>query len=107
MGRRGASLDTWMEERGLGGVIALRLLPVVPFNALNYGFGLSSVGRREHAVGTLIGIVPGTVAFVALGNSVARPGSLGFLLSLGAVLLMFAVAAIRTRRAAPAPATVG
>jgi len=105
MGRRAGALDAWVEDRGIGGVIGLRLVPVVPFNALNYGFGLSSVGRRDHTLGTAIGIVPGTVAFVALGDSITRPGSLGFLLSVGAVLALVAISIVRTRRrpAAPAP----
>lgn len=95
---RAASADAWIGERGLGGVIGLRLLPVVPFNALNYAFGLSAVGRRDHLLGTAIGIVPGTVAFVALGDSITRPGSPGFLLSIGAVLLLFVASVVHGRR---------
>lgn len=98
---RAAAADAWVGERGLGGVIGLRLLPVVPFNALNYAFGLSAVRRRDHALGTAIGIVPGTVAFVALGASIARPGSPAFLLSIGAVLLLFAASALHNRRRTP------
>ncbi len=97
-GPRVLSADAWVQDKGLGGVIALRLLPVVPFNALNYAFGLSSVRRRDHAVGTAIGIVPGTVAFVALGSSISRPGSTGFLVSVGAVMALFAASAVRSRR---------
>ena len=95
---RAAAADAWIGERGLGGVIGLRLLPVVPFNALNYAFGLSAVGRRDHLLGTAIGIVPGTVAFVALGDSITKPGSPGFLLSVGGVLLLFAASALHSRR---------
>lgn len=79
-------------------MIALRLLPVVPFNALNYALGLSSVSRAHHAVGTLVGIVPGSVAFVALGDSIAEPGSAGFLLSLGGVVALVAASALAGRR---------
>lgn len=98
---RAAAADAWIGERGLGGVIGLRLLPVVPFNALNYAFGLSAVRRGDHLLGTAIGIVPGTVAFVALGDSITRPGSPGFLLSIGGVLLLFAASAVHNRRRPP------
>ncbi len=102
---RAAAADAWIGERGLGGVIGLRLLPVVPFNALNYAFGLSSVSRRNHLLGTAVGIVPGTVAFVALGDSITRPGSPGFLISIAAVLLLFSASALHgRRRKQPAPA---
>lgn len=97
IGRRAATADRWIGHRGLRGVLTLRLVPLVPFNALNYGFGLSSVRRRDHLVGTAVGIVPGTVSFVALGDSITDPGSTGFLLSLGAVLLLVAVSVLVPR----------
>lgn len=98
LGRRGGAADAWIGARGIGGVVTLRLAPVVPFNALNYAFGLSAVGRRDHAIGTALGIVPGTVAFVALGDSITAPGSTGFVISLGAVIALIAVSTIRGRR---------
>lgn len=98
LGPRALAADAWVGERGLRGVLALRLVPVVPFNALNYAFGLSSVGRRDHLIGTAVGIVPGTVAFVALGDAITEPGSTGFFLSLGAVLLLVLVSVVAGRR---------
>ena len=100
VGERVLRADAWVQRRGLSGVIGLRLLPVVPFNALNYAFGLSSVRRRDHVVGTAIGIVPGSVAFVALGDSIADPGSVGFMASLGAVAVLVAASVVRSRRIA-------
>jgi uncharacterized membrane protein YdjX (TVP38/TMEM64 family) len=46
----------------------------------------------------VVGIVPGTIAFVALGDSIADPGSLGLLLSLGAVVVLVGVSVVRGRR---------
>ncbi|MGE3811181.1 MAG: TVP38/TMEM64 family protein [Candidatus Nanopelagicales bacterium] len=106
-GDRVLQADAWLGGRGISGVVALRLLPVLPFNALNYAFGLSSVGRRDHVLGTVVGIIPGSVAFVALGNSIADPGSTGFLLSLSAVAALAAASAARTRRRAAGTATEG
>ncbi|MEJ7798531.1 MAG: TVP38/TMEM64 family protein [Solirubrobacteraceae bacterium] len=100
VGERVLRADSWVQRRGVSGVIGLRLLPVVPFNALNYAFGLSSVRRRDHAVGTVIGIVPGTVALVALGDSITRPGSIGFVASVGAVAALVAASVVRSRRIA-------
>ncbi len=98
LGERVAAADGWIGARGMRGVIALRLVPVLPFNALNYAFGLSSVRRRDHFLGTAIGIVPGTTAFVALGDSITEPGSTGFLLSLAAVVALIAVSTFAGRR---------
>lgn len=98
VGERVLRADAWVGRRGLSGVIGLRLLPVVPFSALNYAFGLSSVRRRDHVIGTAIGVVPGSVAFVALGDSITNPGSTAFLTSLGAVAILIAVPGVRSRR---------
>jgi len=58
------------------------------------------VRRRDHAIGTAVGIVPGSVAFVALGDSIADPGSVGFMASLGAVAVLVAASVVRSRRSA-------
>ncbi|MFX6949647.1 VTT domain-containing protein, partial [Acinetobacter baumannii] len=41
--------------------------PVIPFTLINYGAGLTSVRRRDYAIGTAVGIIPGSAAYVALG----------------------------------------
>ncbi len=85
-------------------MITLRLVHV-PFNVLNYAFGLSTVQRRNHVLGTAIGIVPGTVAFVGLASSIADPTSAGFLGSLAAVILLVIVSTRHARSASPPPAS--
>ena len=44
-----------------------RLVPVLPFTAINYSAGLTSLGWWPYFLGTLIGIVPGTASYLALG----------------------------------------
>lgn len=66
-GARVARLDELVRRRGLAAVIGVRLIPVIPFTAINYGAGLTAVRRRDYALGTALGIIPGTVAYVALG----------------------------------------
>lgn len=103
IGRRIPAADRWLDHQGLVGVLALRLIPVVPFNALNYALGLSAVRRRPYVVGTAIGIVPGSVAFVALGDGITDPGSPGFVAAAIAVAVLSAVGWTQARRG-PAPA---
>lgn len=89
-GARFARLDDWVARRGFRAVLYVRLIPIFPFNAVNYAFGMTSVTPRAYVVATAIGIVPGTVAFVALGSSLRDPGSTGFLVALGAVAALTA-----------------
>lgn len=98
LGSRGHRVDAMLEHRGLLAVLVLRLVPVVPFTALNYAAGLSSVGVRDFVLGTAVGIVPGTVAYVVLGAYVGTPGSWPFLVALAALLLLSAGGLIVARR---------
>ena len=66
-GARVADLDTALAHRGLLVVLGARLIPIVPFTLINYGAGLTAVRPRDYALGTAIGIIPGSVAYVALG----------------------------------------
>ncbi len=66
-GARVARLDAAIGRRGLTAVLGARLVPVIPFTLINYGAGLTSVRRRDYAIGTAVGILPGSAAYVALG----------------------------------------
>jgi len=63
-----AAIDRAVGEQGLKIVLLTRLSPVFPFNLLNYAFGLTKVGLRDYAIGTVVGIVPGTITYVYLGS---------------------------------------
>jgi uncharacterized membrane protein YdjX (TVP38/TMEM64 family) len=64
---------TWVRRRldrsGLLAVASLRLIPVLPFSVVNYAAGLSGVRTLPYLLGTLAGILPGTVAVVVLGDA--------------------------------------
>jgi len=49
-------------------VALLRLSPVVPFNVLNYAFGVTRVSLRDYALASWIGMMPGTLVYVYLGS---------------------------------------
>jgi uncharacterized membrane protein YdjX (TVP38/TMEM64 family) len=70
-------VDRLLRDHGTGTVIALRLAPVIPYTAINYGAGVSKVGRRDYVVGSAVGMVPGSVAYAALGAYGSDPWKLG------------------------------
>jgi uncharacterized membrane protein YdjX (TVP38/TMEM64 family) len=63
--------DKKMEENGLGVVLFLRFVPLFPFNGLNFALGLTKVKFKDYFLGTVIGILPGSFAYVYLGDSLA------------------------------------
>lgn len=67
--RAWAWVRTRLDRNGLLAVASLRLIPVVPFAVLNYAAGLSGVRLGPYLLGTVLGILPGTVAVVVLGDA--------------------------------------
>lgn len=66
-----AEYDEKIEENGFGAVLFFRFVPLVPFNGLNFALGLTKVKFQDYLLGTILGIIPGTFAYVYLGDSVA------------------------------------
>ncbi len=93
-------VDDLIGQRGLLAVVLVRLVPVVPFTAVNYTAGLTRIRWWHYTVGTGVGIVPGTVAYVALGTYGTTPGSWPFVVSAAALGVLSAggLLAARARR---------
>mmetsp|Transcript_14480 Transcript_14480/g.20422 ORF Transcript_14480/g.20422 Transcript_14480/m.20422 type:complete len:308 (-) Transcript_14480:68-991(-) len=62
------ALDIALEEKGLRIMTLLRLSPIIPFNAINYIMGVTSISLLHYTI-ALIAIIPGTILFVFLGAS--------------------------------------
>ncbi|MGF2945133.1 TVP38/TMEM64 family protein [Mycobacterium sp. Lab-001] len=76
-------IDQRLRERGWLAVLSLRLIPVVPFSALNYAAGASAVRALPFTLATVAGLLPGTAAVAVLGDALAgHPSPLLFLVSL-------------------------
>ncbi len=101
-GARIGRVDDLLRRRGLASVIGARLIPVLPFTVINYTAGLTAVLPRDYALGTAVGIIPGTVVYVAIGAFGFQSGpALTIALSALGVLTLFGVVlGVRTRRSA-------
>jgi uncharacterized membrane protein YdjX (TVP38/TMEM64 family) len=100
-GQRLARLDALLRRRGVVAVIAVRLVPLLPFTTLNIACGLTAVRLRDYVIGTAVGVLPGATAFVTIGAYGADPGSAPFLLAVGglAALAVGGLVVARRRRA--------
>ena len=61
-------LSRGFEEDGFNYLLFLRLVPAIPFFAINAVAGLTRMRLGTFALGTLIGIIPGSYAFAFLGR---------------------------------------
>jgi len=73
-------------EKGLSTVLFLRLIPLFPFNVLNYALCVTRVSFKDYFLGTFLGIIPGTFLFVYFGDSVAQFNYVHIIFSLIGIL---------------------
>jgi uncharacterized membrane protein YdjX (TVP38/TMEM64 family) len=101
------ALNVRLARRGWPTVLAMRMIPVVPFSVLNYAAGASAIRILPYVLATIVGLLPGTAAIVIFGD--ALTGNVSPLLfvssvctaSLGILGLVFE---IRSQRRRPRPA---
>ncbi|HIK32880.1 MAG TPA: TVP38/TMEM64 family protein [Oscillatoriales cyanobacterium M4454_W2019_049] len=76
-------------------VFAVRFAPIAPFNLINFLFGLTPIHWLPYSLGTFVGIVPGTLAYVWLGvtgkSALSGGDRLSFVVALGAIALLSAL----------------
>jgi uncharacterized membrane protein YdjX (TVP38/TMEM64 family) len=102
-------LDRAVATHGFRGMLTLRLIPLVPFNALNFGGGLVGMSWPAYASATAIGILPGTFIYtmfadaLLLGSTEASRGAFVRMAVSGALLvgLSFLPAILKKRNARP------
>ncbi len=87
-GGRTALLEEWMRRRGFVALLYGRLVPIVPFNVLSYATGITGMPARSSVAATALGIIPGTIAYTALGSTDPHPGWLPLIVALAAVVLL-------------------
>lgn len=62
-------LDRAVEVHGFRGLFTLRLIPIVPFNVLNFGGGLVGLGWIPYTLATCLGILPGTFVYTMFADA--------------------------------------
>ncbi|MER7449563.1 TVP38/TMEM64 family protein [Nocardia beijingensis] len=63
------AIDERLARRGWLAVGSLRLIAAVPFSVINYCCGLSSIRFWPYLIATVLGVLPGTIGTVILGDA--------------------------------------
>lgn len=64
------AMDRAIAKEGFKFVFLLRLSPLLPFSISNYLYGLTSVTFTKYMVGSWLGMLPGSLAYVSAGAAV-------------------------------------
>ena len=79
-----------IEKRGFLFILLLRLIPLIPFDVISYGAGLSKIRYRDFIVATFLGIIPGVWVYSNLGDKSGNLFSIEFLEAV-AILIMLII----------------
>ena len=82
-------------------LIILRLIPAVPYNLINYAFGLTGMPYGTYILASSIGIIPGTFAFINIGDKVLDVTSPDFWIAIGLLVLLMLVTTLMGKRLFP------
>ncbi|MBM9603700.1 VTT domain-containing protein [Desulfopila inferna] len=94
-------LNNKLSESGLMAVITFRIIPVAPFSVINMIAGISSIRLQDYLLGTIVGMLPGTIAITIVADQISetlRHPDLGHLGVLFAAVVVFAAGMVWLRR---------
>jgi uncharacterized membrane protein YdjX (TVP38/TMEM64 family) len=92
-----AGFDSRFDSGGIYTVAAMRVIPILPFDAVGYVAGVSSIRFRDYIIGTLLGELPGAFVLTMLGNNLTNIASPWFAVSLVLAVLLFLLPEIYRR----------
>lgn len=106
LGPRFQAVDEGVQKRGWIYVATTRLIPLFPYNLLNYAFGLSKIRFLEYLLTSWICMLPATAAYVIFSSSllgllqgrVSGEMVIGFLLILLVSALPFVIKKVQKRK---------
>ena len=69
VGERGINFaDNWFNRWGAWAILLGRFAPFIPFDAISYSAGLTSMKIKKFMIPTIIGTLPRTLFYTSLGN---------------------------------------
>ena len=63
-------------------IFLMRLLPIAPYNVINYLSGLTEISFLKYSIATFLGIIPGTFVFLNVGDKAINVYSKEFIIAI-------------------------
>lgn len=90
IGDRFRKLLERLARNGFYIILYLRIVPVIPYNALNLLAGASPITFSDYFWASAVGLIPGTILFALLGDALWHPTQPRFFAAVGLILCCFA-----------------
>ena len=94
------NLDEKLQKNGFMTILFFRVIPLVPYEVLNYASGLSKIRFKDYFLATFLGLIPGVVISAFFGGSLGEIQGIKdlfspkFLIAIGLMSLIIAVPVI-------------
>jgi uncharacterized membrane protein YdjX (TVP38/TMEM64 family) len=95
---RTRGVEDFLTRHGAVAVMESRIVPLLPYGAVNYSAGLTHLEYRQMALGTVIGAAPKVFAYTALGGSLDNLGSPEALVAVALLAFLALAGALVVRR---------
>jgi uncharacterized membrane protein YdjX (TVP38/TMEM64 family) len=84
------NLDKTVKKNGWKVVALTRIIPIFPYNLLNYAFGLTGIKLKTYILTSFIFMLPATIAYVTFSSSLPEliRGRVGWQFIAGAALII-------------------
>lgn len=93
-------LDERLAKNGFITILFFRVIPLIPYEILNYASGLSHIKFKDYFFATFLGLIPGVIVSAFFGGSLGEIKTIKdifapkFLIAIGLIVLILAVPAI-------------
>ncbi len=87
-----ANLTQKLNNNGFWVVLVLRLIPIVPFDAISYMAGLSTIRYVHYLVATVLGMLPGVLVYANIGANTLNIYSVNFCASVALLVVLTFIA---------------
>jgi uncharacterized membrane protein YdjX (TVP38/TMEM64 family) len=95
---RTRAVEDFLTRNGAVAVMESRIVPLLPFGLVNYSAGLTRLGYRDLALGTVIGAAPKVFAYTALGGSLDNLDSPEAIVAVVLIIVLALAGALLVRR---------
>ena len=69
-------------------MVLLRLIPLFPWDVINFGAGLCGLRFRQYLLATFMGIIPGSFLYNSIGAGVGKPFGSSRVILMGCIVLL-------------------
>jgi uncharacterized membrane protein YdjX (TVP38/TMEM64 family) len=80
-----------LNDHGFVANLFLRLVPIFPFNGLNYALGLTKIKSSTYILSTALGIIPGSFVLAYFGNSLVELDVVNIVISVILFILLILI----------------